>query len=164
MGNLLSCITSKKCAPERTSTQLPDSLWFDYCTTDDMDARVDPDIKRVDKTTLHIQHYISTLLWDHNEVRTEQINAGSNTNKLPHPNGPYGTHQDCTQQGTDCEESYATECQVASETEHQGPQEILNLQSLLDDTNRADARGEAHEASSLRGESPWRRTHNSSSM
>ena len=40
-------------------------------------------------------------MWNHNEVRTAQINKGSKIiDRLPHPNGPYGTHQELDQENT----------------------------------------------------------------
>ena len=53
----------------------------------------DPDIRYPDRTSLYTPNNVSTFLWGHTKVRSQQINKGSNTNRLPHPNGPCGTHQ-----------------------------------------------------------------------
>ena len=86
-------------SPEQISTQPHYSLWFDYCTTEDTDSTVEhPDILRVNRNPLYVTNHISTFLWDHNEVRSAQINSGSDTGRRPRDNGPYGTHQDPEQE------------------------------------------------------------------
>ena len=85
-------ILRPRSSPEQISTQPHDSLWFDYCTTEDTDStEEDPDIRRVNRTPLYVTNHVSTFLWDHNEVGSAQINSGSDTGRRNFLTGESGT-------------------------------------------------------------------------